>query len=124
MATLLLLVTGLGYFVAALIAGTAVTWHYQDRIVGFLDATIPWPCDDPAPLYEIRDRVIEARDITNVAREEILEALAALPCHIPVWESPAPETYPHGISLAIIRSHPSGPVSGFDAAYQRWASTH
>lgn len=124
MDTLLILVTNFGYLIAALMAGTLVAWHYQDRIVSLLDSTIPWPDDDTAPLFEIHAAVVEAASETDFALDEVLEALASLPLHIPVWEMPDPEAHPHGISLAIIRSHPAGPVSGYAAAYQRWASMH
>ena len=124
MEMLLTLVTGFGYLISAVMVGTLVAWHYQEEIIRALDATIPWPNDDTATLYELRNEVIEARSDTDYALHEALEALAALPQHVPVWEPPCPETFPHGLSLPIVRSHPGGTSAGYDAAYTRWKSLH
>ena len=124
MTLLLALLTGFGYILGTILLGACAAYLASPVIVRMLDATIPWPADDTPELDAARSEVLAIRETVDAERVELLEALAALPVYVPAWQTLPASEAPHGISLAIIRSHPSGPAAGFDSAFARWASTH
>ena len=123
MTTLLVLLTGFGYVLGTILLAACAAYLASPVIVRLLDSTIPWPADDTDELDALRSEVVELRETVDAARVELLEALAALPVYVPAWQTPPASEYPHGITRAIIRSHPDGSSAGFDAAFARWAST-